>query len=101
MALAPRQCPAFTVLGPPLSSETCRLPAAEGVVSSLRSSKNSGKGGNADFVQCNVTEYADNCKLFKTAYDKYKPINHAEAYAGILEQGKWFDPELTIEIVEK
>ena len=73
--------------------------AAEDVVSSLRSFKPNTLTGNVDFVQCNVTEYADNYKLFKTAYDKYKRLDHAVACAGILEQGQWFDPDLTIESV--
>jgi NAD(P)-dependent dehydrogenase (short-subunit alcohol dehydrogenase family) len=39
--------------------------------------------------------------LFKTALEKYGPVDHALACAGIIEKGKWFDPELTIETVEK
>ena len=73
--------------------------AAEQVVSSLQSSRASSTGGSVDFVQCNVTEYADNYKLFRTAYDKYKRVDHAVACAGILEQGQWFDPDLTIDSV--
>jgi NAD(P)-dependent dehydrogenase (short-subunit alcohol dehydrogenase family) len=39
--------------------------------------------------------------LFKTALQKYGRVDHALACAGIIEKGKWFDPELTIETVEK
>jgi len=53
------------------------------------------------FLPCDVTKYADNLALFKTALQKYGRVDHAIACAGIIEQGKWFDPELTIETVEK
>lgn len=52
------------------------------------------------FVQIDVSIYADNIKLFRTALDKYGRVDHAVACAGIVERGKWFDPELTIESVE-
>ena len=57
-------------------------------------------GGEVAFVECNITEYADVYKLFKVAYNKYDRIDHAFAIAGVLEQGNWFDPELTIQSVE-
>ena len=69
------------------------------VVSSLKSAKGAATGGNVDFLHCNVTDYADNYRLFKAAYDKYRRIDHAISCAGILEQGKWLDPDLTIESV--
>lgn len=47
-----------------------------------------------------MAEYADNYKLFKTAYDKYNHINYAVACTIILEHGKWFDPESIVESVE-
>ena len=53
------------------------------------------------FVQVDVSNYADNIKLFHTALDKHGKVDHAVAVAGIVERGKWFDPELTIESVEK
>lgn len=53
------------------------------------------------FVQTDVTNYGDNVALFKTARQKYGRVDHAVAIAGIIEQGKWFDPELTIETVEE
>jgi NAD(P)-dependent dehydrogenase (short-subunit alcohol dehydrogenase family) len=65
-----------------------------------RLSSQDGGGGEVTFVKCDATEYADVYKLFKTAYDKYGQVDHAFAIAGILEKGKWFDPELTIESVE-
>lgn len=46
-----------------------------------------------------VTVYADNLALFKAAYDKYGRVDHAIACAGILEEGRWFDEELTIDTV--
>lgn len=75
--------------------------SADEVVSSLESAKGAATGGNVDFLHCNVTDYADNYRLFKAAYDKYRRIDHAVSCAGILEQGKWFDPDLTIESVGK
>lgn len=65
-----------------------------------RLSSQDGDGGEVRFVKCDVTEYADVYKLFKIAYDKYGQVDHAFAIAGILEKGKWFDPELTIDSVE-
>jgi NAD(P)-dependent dehydrogenase (short-subunit alcohol dehydrogenase family) len=52
------------------------------------------------FVQVNVAKYADNIKLFRTALDKFGKVDHGIACAGIVERGKWFDPELTIDSVE-
>lgn len=51
------------------------------------------------FVPCDVTKYADIYDLFKTAYDHHGRVDHAIPCAGILEQGNWFAPELTIESV--
>lgn len=53
------------------------------------------------FVQMDASSYEDNLKLFRTALDKHGRVDHAVACAGIIERGKWFDPELTIETVEK
>ena len=47
-----------------------------------------------------VATYDDNIKLFDTAYTKHGRVDHAIACAGILEQGKWFDRELTIATVK-
>lgn len=51
------------------------------------------------FEPCDVPEYADVYGLFKVAYDKHGRVDHAIPCAGILEQGNWFDPDLTIESV--
>lgn len=53
------------------------------------------------FVQMDASKYADNIRLFRTALESYGRIDHAIACAGIIERGKWFDPELDIESVEK
>ena len=61
----------------------------------------SGSVAQPIFVQIDVSKYADNIKLFRTALEKYGKIDHAVACAGIVERGKWFDAELTIKSVEK
>jgi NAD(P)-dependent dehydrogenase (short-subunit alcohol dehydrogenase family) len=53
------------------------------------------------FVKFDASKYEDNIRLFRTAYEKYGKVDHAVACAGIIEKGKWFDPGLTIESVEK
>lgn len=53
------------------------------------------------YIHTDVTKYADNLKLFKTALEKYGRVDHACPIAGVIESGKWFDPSLTIETVEK
>jgi NAD(P)-dependent dehydrogenase (short-subunit alcohol dehydrogenase family) len=53
------------------------------------------------FVKFDASKYEDNIRLFQTAYEKYGVVDHAIACAGIIEKGKWFDPGLTIESVEK
>ncbi|KAK5131649.1 hypothetical protein LTR08_000776 [Meristemomyces frigidus] len=72
------------------------IPAGEQLVESL---------SNAPipplFVKMDASKYDDNIKLFRTALEKFGHVDHAIACAGILERGKWFDPELTIETVEK
>lgn len=52
-------------------------------------------------MKIDVSKYADNIRLFKTALEKHGRVDHAIACAGIIERGKWFDPELTVESVEK
>ena len=56
-------------------------------------------GDEVTFVPCDVTEYSDLYQLLKTAHDKHGRMDHAASIAGIFEQGKWFDPDLTIETV--
>lgn len=46
-----------------------------------------------------MTNYDDLYDLFREAYSRHGRVDQAVANAGILEQGKWFDPELTIESV--
>lgn len=58
-------------------------------------------GSNATYIPCDVSKYDDNLKLFKTALEKYGPIDHAIAVAGVGERGGWFDSSLTITDVEK
>lgn len=68
--------------------------SGEKLASSLSSS-------DVTFLQTNVTKYDENYTLFKTALDKYGRVDHAIACAGIIEQGLWFDPNLTVESVSK
>lgn len=53
------------------------------------------------YIHTDVTKYAENIKLFKTALEKHGRVDHACPLAGVIESGKWFDPSLTIESVEK
>ena len=53
------------------------------------------------FIKTDVSKYEDNLALFKTAYESFGKVDHAMSIAGIVEQGNWFDPALTIESVEK
>ncbi len=56
-------------------------------------------GERVTFVPCDVTQYSDLYQLLRTAHDKHGRVDHAASVAGIFEQGKWFDPDLTIESV--
>ena len=56
-------------------------------------------GDQVTFVPCDVTKYSDLYQLLKTAHDKHGRVDHAASIAGIFEQGKWFDPDLTIDTV--
>ncbi|MCJ1477989.1 hypothetical protein MMC13_006664 [Lambiella insularis] len=53
------------------------------------------------FMKTDASKYEDNIALFKTAYELYGKVDHAMSIAGIVEQGNWFDPSLTLESVEK
>ena len=53
------------------------------------------------FMKTDVSKYEDNLALFRTAYERFGKVDHAMSIAGIVEQGNWFDPALTIESVEK
>lgn len=50
-------------------------------------------------THCDVTRYDDIHQLFRSAHERHGVIHHAISCAGILEQGNWFDPNLTIESV--
>ncbi|KAF2103350.1 NAD(P)-binding protein [Rhizodiscina lignyota] len=67
--------------------------AAEKLTSELNSK-------DVTFLPTDVTNYADNLKLFRTAIDKYGRVDHGIPCAGIIEKGKWFDPTLTIDSKE-
>ena len=51
------------------------------------------------WMPCDVTNYDDLYNLFRTTYNNFGRIDHAISIAGIFEQGKWFDPDLTIDTV--
>lgn len=53
------------------------------------------------FLTTDVTKYEDNLALFRLALKTYGRVDHAFSIAGIVEQGNLFDPDLTIESVEK
>lgn len=67
--------------------------AANDLLESLGNTK------DVTFIQTNVTEYAANLRLFRTAHSTYGRVDHAIACAGILEQGRWFDENLTIDTI--
>ncbi|KAF1984826.1 putative 3-hydroxyacyl-CoA dehydrogenase [Aulographum hederae CBS 113979] len=52
------------------------------------------------FVQMDASSYADNVRLFKSAYEQYGRVDHAISIAGVLEKGNWFDAGVTRESVE-
>jgi len=47
-----------------------------------------------------VTNYNDIYQLFQLAHEQHGTIHHAISCAGILEQGNWFDPTLTIDTIK-
>ncbi|KAK3109851.1 hypothetical protein LTR53_016453 [Teratosphaeriaceae sp. CCFEE 6253] len=53
------------------------------------------------FLHCDVTSYADNLALFDAAYAAHGHVDHAIANAGLGEQGKMFNDELTLESVRQ
>jgi len=59
------------------------------------------KSQEVHFMKTDASKYEDNLALFKTAYQKFGKVDHAMSIAGIVEQGNWFDPSLTIESVEQ
>jgi NAD(P)-dependent dehydrogenase (short-subunit alcohol dehydrogenase family) len=67
--------------------------AAEALMASLN------HPARVTFVLADTSSYSANMTLFRVAHQKYGRVDHAIACAGISEQGKWFDPMLTIESV--
>lgn len=57
--------------------------------------------GGHTYVETDVRRYEDVYVLFEEAYKQHGRIDHAISCAGILEQGNWFDPNLTIEGVRE
>ena len=53
------------------------------------------------YVHCDVTSYDQNLELFDAALKTFGRIDHALANAGLGEQGKMFDPNLTLESVRE
>ena len=68
--------------------------ASELLVSSLNSE-------HVTALKTDVTSYEDNLALFRMALERYGKVDHAISIAGIMEQGDWFHPSLTVESVEK
>lgn len=59
------------------------------------------EGATVKFIHCDVTSYQDNLRLFQSAFDAFKRVDHAVANAGLGEQGNIFDPNLTLETVKE
>lgn len=57
--------------------------------------------GSHKYVKTDVRRYEDIYVLFEEAYKQHGRIDHAISCAGILEQGNWFDPNLTIDSVRE
>lgn len=52
------------------------------------------------FLRSDVTSSEDIYSLFRAAYDAHGHVDHAISCAGILERGKWIDPDLTIDTLK-
>ena len=68
--------------------------ASDSLISSLNSE-------HVIALETDVSSYEDNLALFHTALKKYRKVDHAISIAGIMEQGNWFDPSLTLQSVEQ
>ena len=68
--------------------------ASESLVSSLNSE-------HVTALKTDVSKYEDNLALFRMALERYGKVDHAMSIAGIVEQGNWFHPSLTVESVEQ
>ncbi|GIZ44937.1 hypothetical protein CKM354_000812100 [Cercospora kikuchii] len=55
----------------------------------------------ATFVPTDVTSYADQLKLFATAFQKYGRVDHAIANAAVYEPNSWFSETADLESVQK
>jgi len=55
--------------------------------------------GSITFIPTDCTSHTSTYALFHTAYTTHGRVDHAIAFAGILERGNWFDAALTIESV--
>ncbi|MCJ1314313.1 hypothetical protein MMC25_007994 [Agyrium rufum] len=82
--------------------------AGEKVVASLKDNEKSSSTSNGHpskqrvhFLRTDVTKYEDNLALFDLALKEYGKVDHAMSIAGIVEQGNWFDANLTTESVKK
>ena len=53
------------------------------------------------YIHCDVTSYAQNLALFDAALQTCGRVDHAVAVAGLGEQGKMFDPALTLDSVRE
>ncbi len=84
--------------------------AGEALVASLtKSSIDEGNGdvvtgtctgtGTVIFVPCDVKKYADIYALFRAALEEHGRVDHAVSCAGIVEQGSYFDADLTVDSV--
>lgn len=58
-------------------------------------------GPSVKYVHCDVTSYTDNLRLFDTAYEAFKRVDHAWSNAGITEQGNIIDQNLTLDTVRE
>ena len=73
--------------------------AAESLVSCLSTTNTSST--IPIFVHCDTTQYADNLKLIKTAFEIHGRIDHAIANAGLVERPGWFEASLTLDDVQQ
>ncbi|KAJ9137133.1 hypothetical protein NKR23_g9356 [Pleurostoma richardsiae] len=55
--------------------------------------------GSLRYLRCDISNYKEVHGLFQHAWNRFGRVDHAVACAGILERGKLFDPELTVETV--
>ncbi|EXJ87109.1 hypothetical protein A1O3_04067 [Capronia epimyces CBS 606.96] len=51
-------------------------------------------------VSFDARSYADNIRLFKTAYQAHGRVDHAFSIAAITESQNWYDPGLDLETIE-